>query len=127
MLTSPAPIRIALYLRSAAGSAADQESQLRGAVALLGSPHTVAHTFLDLATSGLSLDRPGLRDLLAAAAAHEIDMVMVTRLDRLSRSLSGRAHVEAILASHGVRISAVAEAREPNLAQLANHVSTLSP
>ena len=123
------PIRIALYTRSATetdGAFNTQESRLRAAVAQMPNPHVIVHAFRDATTSGLTLDRPGLRDLLTAAAAHEIDLVMVTGLDRLSRSRRDLAHLSDALAAHGVRITSPDEEREPAFAALIQQFSALA-
>lgn len=128
MPARPFKIRIALYTRSATGSDAldTQETRLRAAVAGMGSEHAVTRSFHDAATSGLTLDRPGIRALLAAAAAREIDVVMVTRLDRLSRSPRDFAYLRSVFAAHGVRITTPDEEREPAFAALAHDLSTLA-
>ena len=128
-MPSRAPdIRIALYTRSATGSGAldAQEARLEAAVAGMGSGHAVTHSFRDSATSGLTLDRSGLRDLLAAAAAREIDVVMVTSKDRLSRSYRDLAHLRQVLAAHGVRVTTPDEECEPALAALIQQFSALA-
>jgi site-specific DNA recombinase len=123
----PAPMRIGLYIRSATDSDAldEQETRLRGAVADLTCSQVITRVFRDAATSGLTLDRPGLRDLLAVAAAREIDVVMVTGLYPLSRSPRHLAQLRHVLAAHGVRITTPDEEGEPAFAALAHHAPTL--
>ena len=126
---SPQPIRIALYTRSATeadGALNTQETRLRASVAEMPAPHAITRTFRDPATSGLTLDRPGLRDILADAAAREIDMVMVTGLDRLSRSHRDLAHLRHVLAADGVRVTTPDEEREPALSALIQQFFTLA-
>lgn len=122
------PIRIALHTRSATdsdGALTTQESRLRPSVAEMPGLH-LARTFRDPATSGLTLDRPALHDLLAAAAAHEIDVAMVTSRDRLSRSPRDLAHLRDVLASHGVRVTTPVEERKPAFTALIQQFSALS-
>ena len=126
---SQQPIRIALYTRCATdrdGALEAQEASVRTAVAEMPAPHVIVRTFRDVPTSGLPFDRPGIRELLAAAAAREIDMVMVTSHDRLSRSYRDLARLRHVLAAHGVRITTPDEEREPAITAIARHVSTLS-
>ncbi|MDP2306782.1 MAG: recombinase family protein [Pseudomonadota bacterium] len=125
----PPPIRTALYIRSATepgGSLNTQEARLRASVADRPAPHVIVRTFRDPATSGLTLDQPGLRDLLAVAAAHAIDVVMVTGLDRLTRSPRDRADLRHDLAAHGVRITTPDEERDPAFATLIQQFSALA-
>lgn len=121
------PIRIALYTRAATGSPDNQEAQLRSAVAAMPLPHVVAGTFRDPTASGVTLSRPGLRDLLAATRARAIDVVVVNGLGRLSRSPRDLAHLRSALAAQSVRITTPDGEREPALAALTDQVSTLHP
>ncbi len=92
----PAPdaLRVGLYTRVSTdnqlgdeGSLETQEARLRASVASRQAPHLVARVFREEGASGKSLDRPQLQEMLAAVRAGQLDVVMVTRLDRLSRSL----------------------------------------
>ncbi len=121
-------IRIALYTRSAteADDALNtQESRLRASVAEMPTPHVIVRTFRDPATSGLTLDRPGLRELLAAAA-REIDVVMVTSPDRLSRSPRDLAHLQQALAAHGVRVITPEAEHQPAVTALIQQFTALA-
>src|SRR5262245_50133375 len=87
-------VRVALYTRVSTdnqlgdeGSLETQEARLRASVASRQAPHLVARVFREEGASGKNLDRPQLQEMLAAVRAGQVDMVMVTRLDRLSRSL----------------------------------------
>lgn len=121
-------IRIALYLRAATESVdmAAQERSLRAAVADLPGSYVITRLFRDSATSGLTLDRSGLDDLLGAAAAREIDVVMVTGHERLSRSYRDLAYLRQMLAVAGVRVTTPEEEREPSFAALIHQFSTLA-
>src|ERR1700679_2218920 len=48
----------------------------------------VPDRFDDGGLSGASLDRPGLQDLLEQVRAHKIDIIVVYKVDRLTRSLA---------------------------------------
>lgn len=87
-------LRVALYTRVSTdnqlgdeGSLETQEARLRASVASRQAPHLVARVFREEGASGKNLDRPQLQEMLAAVRAGQVDVVMVTRLDRLSRSL----------------------------------------
>ena len=91
---TPDALRVGLYTRVSTdnqlgdeGSLETQEARLRAAVASRQSPHLVARVFREEGASGKNLDRPQLQEMLAAVAAGQLDVVIVTRLDRLSRSL----------------------------------------
>lgn len=93
-MTPPDALRVGLYTRVSTdnqlgdeGSLETQEARLRASVASRQAPHLVARVFREEGASGKSLDRPQLQEMLAAVRAGQLDVVMVTRLDRLSRSL----------------------------------------
>jgi site-specific DNA recombinase len=65
--------------------------------------------FREEGESGKSLDRPQLQRLLAAIRAREIDMVMVTRVDRLSRSLLDFFEIHRLMEEHGVKFHSLNE------------------
>jgi DNA invertase Pin-like site-specific DNA recombinase len=55
--------------------------------------------------------RPVLLDLIERAQAGEYDVLLVTRLDRLSRDHATLVVLERRLERHGVRVVSVAEGR----------------
>ena len=57
--------------------------------------------------SGVSLDRPALKRLLADIRAGKIDHLVVYRLDRLTRSLSDLATLFAVFQKHGTKLICV--------------------
>ncbi|MGF6227811.1 site-specific DNA recombinase [Inquilinus ginsengisoli] len=59
--------------------------------------------------SGGNLNRPALQQLLADVAAHRIDVVVVYKIDRLSRSLRDFVNLVALFESHGVTFVAVTQ------------------
>jgi len=61
------------------------------------SPH-----YDDGAFSGASLDRPALQHLLADIRAGKIDIVLVYKVDRLTRSLADFAKLIELFDAHGV-------------------------
>ena len=60
--------------------------------------------------SGGSIDRPGLRALLADVAAGRIDVVVVYKVDRLTRSLADFAKIVGAFDAHGVSFVSVTQA-----------------
>ena len=94
-MTAHPPPRVAIYARVSTdnqmsgeeGSLATQEATLRAAAAIKFGDDATIRVFREEAASGKSLDRPALQRLLKAVERDEIDHVMVTRIDRVSRSL----------------------------------------
>jgi DNA invertase Pin-like site-specific DNA recombinase len=60
--------------------------------------------------SGGSMDRPGLEQLLADIAAGRIDVVVVYKVDRLTRSLTDFARIVETFDAHGVSFVSVTQA-----------------
>src|SRR5438874_12663710 len=56
----------------------------------------------DGAFSGATLDRPALQQLLAEVRAGNIDIVLVYKVDRLTRSLADFAKLIELFDAHGV-------------------------
>ncbi len=61
----------------------------------------------DAGWSGLSLDRPGLRFLLEAVEARRVDIVLVPRLDRVSRKLGDVVEVAGRIRRAGASLFAL--------------------
>ena len=71
--------------------------------------------FDDNGKSGASLDRPALNRLLDAIAKGSVQRVVVHRFDRLTRSVSDFARLQALLKERGVGLSVVhGEFSEPS-------------
>lgn len=87
-----AQLRVAVYTRVSTdlqankeeGSLDMQEARCRAALSARREPGRVTHVFREEGASGKSLDRPEVQRMLAAVRASEVDMVIVTRVDRLS-------------------------------------------
>jgi site-specific DNA recombinase len=111
MLAKPVR-RIALYGRhstvmQSASSSADQVASCAPLVNYLGG--TVAATWLDPELSGYRRDRPGLRQLLRAVEAGEIDIIVCEALDRLARDAEDVAWLGKKLAYHRIQLHTVSE------------------
>ena len=63
----------------------------------------------DGAFSGASLDRPALQQLLADVQAGKIDIVLVYKVDRLTRSLADFAKLIELFDAHGVSFVSVTQ------------------
>jgi site-specific DNA recombinase len=63
----------------------------------------------DGAFSGASLDRPALQQLLAEVRAGQIDIVLVYKVDRLTRSLADFAKLIELFDAHGVSFVSVTQ------------------
>src|SRR5205809_669797 len=63
----------------------------------------------DGAFSGASLDRPALQQLLASVQAGKIDIVVVYKVDRLTRSLADFAKLVELFDQHGVSFVSVTQ------------------
>ncbi len=68
------------------------------------------HAYDDGGFSGGSMDRPGLRQLLADVEAGAIDVVVVYKVDRLTRALADFARIVAIFDAAGVSFVSVTQA-----------------
>jgi DNA invertase Pin-like site-specific DNA recombinase len=75
-----------------------------------GQGWALGKVYEDGGWSGRRSDRPAYRELLDAAAAGEMDVLVVWRLDRLGRDLRERVTAEAALAEAGVRIVSLTDA-----------------
>ena len=59
--------------------------------------------------SGASLDRPALQGLLDEIRSHRIDIVVVYKVDRLTRSLADFAKLVELFDKHGVSFVSVTQ------------------
>lgn len=94
-------MRVSLYLRvSTAGQTTDnQEAPLQEWAERNG--WNIVRTYRDVA-SGAKSSRPALNDLLADARRRRFDAVLVTRIDRIARSLPHLLWVTGEMDRHGV-------------------------
>lgn len=115
--TVPQAIRVALYTRVSTdmqaskeeGSLETQEARLRAAVLSRAGEHEVRYVFREEGESGKSLDRPALQKLLAHARRGDIDLILVTRIDRLSRSLLDFYTMHQLFEKHQVQFVSLNE------------------
>ena len=104
-------IRVGLYIRVSTeeqaqnpeGSIKSQEQRLRQHLEFKnmdGFGGRVTHVFIDRARSGKDMNRPELRRLLQVIANQEIDLVMVSELSRISRSIRDFSQIWELMKAH---------------------------
>lgn len=107
------PTNVALYARSATGDGLD--TQLACLASMIkdrqrqGEKWIVTHTFVDFQKGGGDTDRPAYQQLLKLVRSGKISVVVVERLDRLSRVLDDFAKVLGELDRRGVRLVSLRE------------------
>jgi site-specific DNA recombinase len=69
----------------------------------------VRDRFDDGGLSGASLDRPALQDLLNMVRARQVDIVVVYKVDRLTRSLADFAKLVELFGQHDVSFVSVTQ------------------
>ena len=74
-----------------------------------GTGWILADSFADAGISGTTMDRPGLQSLLAAARARLFDILLVHKMDRLSREEIDYLLIKAELKRFGIAIVSVTE------------------
>src|SRR5665213_2654032 len=62
--------------------------------------------------SGKNLDRPAMRELIALIEANQVGILLVWRLDRLSRDNGDISWLVKLFAAHGVKVVSVNEGEQ---------------
>ena len=116
---STKPIRCAIYTRVSTEHGLDQEfnsldAQYEAASAYIKSQAHAGWTSIgsrydDGGYSGGSIDRPDLQRLLEDIRAHRIDVIVVYKVDRLTRSLADFAKLVELFDTHGVSFVSVTQ------------------
>lgn len=70
---------------------------------------TLTHRYDDGGYSGATLDRPALQALLAAVRAGHVDIVVLYKIDRLSRSLADFARLAELFDAHKVSFVSITQ------------------
>lgn len=114
-----APKRCAVYCRVSSDEGLDQafnsiDAQKEAGHAFIASQRAegwipVVSDYDDAAYSGGNMDRPALKRLLADIEAGRVDIIVVYKIDRLSRSLSDFAKMVDVFDRCGVSFSAVTQ------------------
>jgi DNA invertase Pin-like site-specific DNA recombinase len=116
----PEPRRCALYTRKSSDEGLDQafnslDAQREACAAYVKSQagegwKVLPTLYDDGGYSGGSMERPALRQLLADIEAGRIDIIIVYKIDRLTRSLADFARMVEIFDRHGVSFVSVTQA-----------------
>ncbi len=111
--------RCAIYTRKSSEEGLEQEFNSldaqweAGAAYVTSQKHQgwmlVDERFEDGGYSGGNIERPGLKRLMAAVERDEIDIIIVYKVDRLTRSISDFARLVAILDEHQVSFISVTQ------------------
>jgi site-specific DNA recombinase len=112
-------VRCAIYTRVSTDAGLDQDfnsldAQYDAAQAYIRSQAHAGWTLVrtrydDGGYSGGSTDRPALQQLLADIKAHKINVVVVYKVDRLTRSLADFAKLVELFDAHGVSFVSVTQ------------------
>src|ERR1700745_2306280 len=113
------PVRCAIYTRVSTDQGLDQEfnsldAQYDASSAYIKSQAHAGWTLIrarydDGGYSGGSTDRPDLQRLLDDIRAHKIDVIVVYKVDRLTRSLADFAKLVELFDDHGVSFVSVTQ------------------
>ena len=117
--TTTKPVRCAIYTRVSTDQGLDQDfnsldAQRDAAEAYIRSQAHAAWTLIrsqynDGGYSGGSTDRPALQRLLTEVRARKVDIIVVYKVDRLTRSLADFAKLVELFDSHGVSFVSVTQ------------------
>jgi site-specific DNA recombinase len=113
------PVRCAIYTRVSTEHGLDQEfnsldAQYEAASAYIKSQAHAGWTLIrsrydDGGYSGVSTDRPDLQKLLDDIRSRKIDVIVVYKVDRLTRSLADFAKLVELFDAHGVSFVSVTQ------------------
>jgi DNA invertase Pin-like site-specific DNA recombinase len=119
MATARRSVRCAIYTRVSTDSGLDQDfnsldAQYDAAQAYIRSQAHAGWTLVrtrydDGGFSGGSTDRPALQQLLDDIRAHRINVIVVYKVDRLTRSLADFAKLVELFDAHGVSFVSVTQ------------------
>jgi len=114
-----ATVRCAIYSRKSTSEGLDSDfntldAQREACEAYIGGRHRDSWTCLDEryddgGYSGGDMERPALKRLLADIEAGKIDVVVVYKIDRLSRSLIDFAKMMAVFEKHGASCISISQ------------------
>src|SRR5688572_26183761 len=116
---SPKPVRCAIYTRVSTDQGLEQDfnsldAQRDASHAYIRSQAHAGWTLVrthydDGGYSGGSTDRPALQRLLADVRAGKVDIIVVYKVDRLTRSLADFAKLVELFDAHGVSFVSVTQ------------------
>ena len=112
-------VRCAIYTRKSSEEGLEQEfnsldAQYEACKSYIASQKhegwtVVSERYDDGGFSGGSMERPGLKALLADVAVGKIDVVVIYKIDRLTRSLADFARIVELLEKHGASFVSVTQ------------------
>ena len=112
-------VRCAIYTRKSTEDGLEQEfnsldAQYEACVAYATSQRhegwkVVAERYDDGGYSGGNMERPGLKQLLADVAAGKVDVILLYKIDRLTRSLSDFARIVDVLDQAGASFVSITQ------------------
>lgn len=115
----PKVLRCAIYTRKSSEEGLEQDfnslhAQRESCDAYIKSQKhegwtVLPHLYDDGGYSGGSMDRPALRELLADVAARKVDVIVVYKVDRLTRSLADFAKIVEVFDAAGVSFVSVTQ------------------
>ena len=118
--TAPRAIRCAIYTRKSTDEGLDQafnslDAQHEACAAYIASQRhegwsQLADRYDDGGFSGGTLERPALKRLLADIAASKVDVIVLYKIDRLTRALSDFARIVEVLDRAGASFVSVTQA-----------------
>jgi len=118
-MTKPDPRRCAVYTRKSSEEGLEQDfnslhAQREACEAFIRSQQSegwrlVEAAYDDGGLSGGTMERPALRRLLADIAQDKVDIVVVYKVDRLTRSLGDFTRIVELFDGHGVSFVAVTQ------------------
>src|SRR5271165_857681 len=118
-MANPSLRRCAIYTRKSSEEGLGQDfnslhAQREACEAFIASQsgegwHLIKTAYDDGGLSGGSLERPSLQRLLADVNAGHVDVIVVYKVDRLTRSLADFAKMVEVFDTHGVSFVAVTQ------------------
>jgi len=118
-MSNRSPLRCAIYTRVSTDHGLEQEfnsldAQREASEAYIKSQahegwRLLPDQYNDGGYSGGSLDRPAVQNLLAAVRERRIDIIVVYKVDRLTRSLADFARLVELFDEHGVSFVSVTQ------------------
>jgi len=100
--------RVSSEQQRQSGASIEAQAQKIRAQALLKEV-TLTEIITDEGESGKNFDRPGMKRLLDMVRANEVDMVIVTNLDRVSRSARDTDDLIKLFTKHNVTFISIAQ------------------
>jgi DNA invertase Pin-like site-specific DNA recombinase len=118
-MSTPASFRCAIYTRKSTEEGLEQDfnsldAQRESCAAYILSQASLGWTALakhydDGGISGGTMERPALQDLLADIKSRKVDVVVVYKIDRLTRSLMDFARIVEVFDAHKVSFVSVTQ------------------